>query len=103
SALKLDPANVSARIGLGNIYIKTERIQQAVDILEKAAASGTSFEAPFLLGSAYSKLGRNEDAVSAFYAALRLDSKQAEVYYQLAMVLSKLDRKTEREKALQKF
>jgi tetratricopeptide (TPR) repeat protein len=103
AALEQDPENQSALIGLANVYLKTGRAQPATDLLEKAIVSVRSFEPAFLLGSAYSSEGRYQDAVRAFQHAIQLDSSQAEVYYQMAMALGKLNRTEERTQALQRF
>jgi superkiller protein 3 len=103
SALEQDPENQSALIGLANVYLKTGRTRPATDLLEKAIVSVQSFEPAFLLGSAYSSDGRYEDAVRAFRRAIELDPSQAEVYYQMATALGKLNRTEERTQALQRF
>jgi tetratricopeptide (TPR) repeat protein len=41
--------------------------------------------------------------VQAFETALRFDSEQPEIHYQMAMALAKLDRLLERDKALKRF
>lgn len=103
AALTQDPKNASALTGLANVYLKTGRLQPATELLEKAIVSVSSFEPAFLLGSAYSSQGRYEEAVTAFQRAIQLDSRQAEVYYQMAMALGKLNRNEERTQALQQF
>jgi tetratricopeptide (TPR) repeat protein len=103
AALTQDPKNASAMTGLANVYLKTGRPQPATELLERAIVSVPSFEPAFLLGSAYSSQERYEEAVMAFQRAIQLDSGQAEVYYQLAQALGKLNRNEERTQALQHF
>jgi len=103
TALQQDATNASALIGLANVYLKTGRPQPATELLEKAIVSVQSFEPLFLLGSAYSNQGRYEDAVRAFQRAIQLDRNQAEVYYQMATALGKLNRSEERAQALEHF
>lgn len=103
AALRLDPKNPSALTGLANVYLKADRLSDSVGLLEKAVTVTRAFEPLFLLGSAYSKQGRYQDAVARFQEAIRLDSNQSEAYYQMATALGRLNRKDEREKALQQF
>jgi tetratricopeptide (TPR) repeat protein len=103
ATLAQDPKNASALTGLANVYLKTGRPQPATELLEKSVMAVPSFEPAFLLGSAYSSQGRYEEAVMAFQRAIQLDAGQAEVYYQMAMALGKLNRNEERTQALQHF
>jgi tetratricopeptide (TPR) repeat protein len=103
AVLAQEPENRSALTGLANVYLKTGRAQSAMDLLEKSSVSVGSFEPAFLLGSAYSSEGRYQEAVRAFQRAIQLDASQAEVYYQMAMALGKLNRTEERTQALQRF
>jgi len=62
-AREIDPRDLSASAGLARVYLQRSRDQQAADVLERALADhpGDRY-AMRLLGTAYRRLGRNEEA-----------------------------------------
>jgi Flp pilus assembly protein TadD len=83
-ALKLRPVYASALMGLGNLCLKNGEEDKAIDLLQKAVqAAPTAFEPRFLLGSAYNRLGRYNDALAELPTAVRLGDNESEVYYHL--------------------
>jgi tetratricopeptide (TPR) repeat protein len=103
-ALRLEPNQLSALLGLGYILVRRGEDQEAIPLLEKAAAAAPKEYRPhFLLGSAYNHMERFREAVGEFETALRLGSNDAEVYYQVARAYGKLDRQDDRRQALARF
>src|SRR5207302_6958055 len=96
-ALKLRPAHASALMGLGNLCLKNGEEERAIDLLQKAAqAAPNAFEPRFLLGSAYNRLGRYQNALTQLQSAVRLGgANESEVYYHLAKAYGGLDRQGE--------
>jgi tetratricopeptide (TPR) repeat protein len=103
-ALKQDSRSASALTGLANLAIKDGDDAQAITLLGQVVSlAPTAFEPHYLLGSAYSRLARYDQAVSEFQAALRLGGEQPEIYYQLARTLGALGRTEDRQRALTRF
>jgi tetratricopeptide (TPR) repeat protein len=80
-AIKLDPTFMEAYINLGVVYIKTERFEEAIDILQKAhninpehwLIKKNLVVAYINLGVSYGRSGRIMDGISAYHEALVLD------------------------------
>ncbi len=68
---EIDPSDVSSAVGLARVYLQRLQNQQAVDVLERALAkrSGDRY-AMQLLGTAYRRLGRVDEAEYALAAGL---------------------------------
>ena len=66
-------------------------------------AAPSAFEPRFLLGSAYNRLGRYQDALAQLQRAVRQGANEAEVYYHLARAYGGLGRPEERAQALARF
>jgi tetratricopeptide (TPR) repeat protein len=62
-AREIDPHDVSASAGLARVYLQRSENQAAVDVLERTLADNPGDRyAMRLLGTAYQRLGRNEEA-----------------------------------------
>jgi tetratricopeptide (TPR) repeat protein len=72
-AHELAPANVSALIDLGRTYAQLGDARKGLELLEKAAASGTNARALHELGRAYDNDGRPEQARKLRARAAALD------------------------------
>jgi tetratricopeptide (TPR) repeat protein len=104
AALQLRPGHASALIGFGNLCLKNGEEQRAIVFLQKAAAAAPkAYEPRFLLGSAYNRLARYQEALGELEAALRLGANESEVYYHLARAYGGLGRPDDRAKALARF
>jgi tetratricopeptide (TPR) repeat protein len=92
-------------MGLANLYLKKGEEARAISLLEQAVRGAPrAYEPRFLLGSAYNRLGRHEEALSQLQNALQLGGDgSAEVYYHLARAFGGLGRQEERRKALARF
>ena len=62
-----------------------------------------AFEPHFLLGSAYNRLGRYQDALAELQHAQRLGANDSELYYHLARAYAGLGKAEERSRALDQF
>src|SRR5262249_36186308 len=104
-ALRLDPGSASALMGLANLYLKQGGEGGAVSFLRKVAATAPkAYEPPFLLGSAFNRLGRAAEAVAELETALRLGGDEsAEVHYHLARAYGSVGRQDDRRRELARF
>ena len=69
--LRLKPDSASALTGLGNLSLKAGEEEAGIALLSKAVSVEPNASEPrFLLGSAYNRLGRYEEAVRELEAAL---------------------------------
>ena len=66
-------------------------------------AAPNAFEPRYLLGTAYNRLGRFQDALVQLQGAVRRNANEAEVYYHLARAYGGLGRQDERAQALARF
>jgi tetratricopeptide (TPR) repeat protein len=103
--LRRTPADASALMGLANLLLKQGEENQAIALLqESAAAAPKAFEPRYLLGAAYNRLSRFNEALVELQAALRLGgSSSAEVHYHLARTYGGLQRPEDRRAALARF
>ena len=72
-AHELAPENESALIDLGRTYVQLGDAPKGIELLEKAAASGTNARALFELGRAYANVGRAQEAAKLRARAAALD------------------------------
>jgi tetratricopeptide (TPR) repeat protein len=76
-AVEFDPALAVARLALGSLYLRTDRVELAVEQLGRAAElEPDSVEAHYQLGRAYTRLKRTAEAQAAFAASKRLNEGQ---------------------------
>lgn len=92
-----DPADASLRLNLGFVLLEqgalqpaVERLQQALDL--RRPADAFAHEALFLLGRAQAALGRADDALRSFEAALRAQPDFAPALEEGARLLHQLGR-----------
>ena len=106
-ALELDPEYALARAGLGHAYWEryqaTDQPQWATGaaaICEEAVALDAQLvEGHVCRGSAYSGLGRNEEALLAFTRAMTLEPESPDVLHGLAAVYERMGRPADAEDA----
>jgi Tfp pilus assembly protein PilF len=70
SALEARPGSAEAMDGLGHVSMRIEDFNSALRYFRVAAQRGHS-DGYFNLGKAYERLGRNEEAVSAYYTYVK--------------------------------
>ncbi|MBW1905821.1 MAG: tetratricopeptide repeat protein, partial [Deltaproteobacteria bacterium] len=70
SALEARPGSAEAMDGLGQVSMRIEDFESALRYFRVAAQRGQA-DGYFSLGKAYERLGRNEEAVSAYYTYVK--------------------------------
>ncbi|MDQ2776264.1 MAG: tetratricopeptide repeat protein [Acidobacteriota bacterium] len=103
-ALSLQPTNVSALVGLGNLDFKTDRSEQAVDVLSRAIRLDRHAYEPLVLRArAYSRLKKFPEALADFQAAIRLGARDPEINYYLSQTYRSMGREEDSRRALAEF
>lgn len=75
-ALRRDPKNFPANLLLGRMYLKQQKAEESIPLLQKAAALRPDAIDPHrLLADAYRQLGREESASRELSAAERIQTK----------------------------
>lgn len=84
TAIKSNPNDAEAYVGLASVYLEIEQPQKAVKELERAIAlEPRSWNARFELGMAYESLGKTEEAADQFWKAAAIDPNNEYAFYQL--------------------
>lgn len=108
----LERFNEAARLGPPNYYLQVyrarsllelDRSADAVKVLGPLAESTGSPESHYLLGKAWSRLGRFEEAAASFRKAMERNPAYAEACLGLGTALRRLGRKEEAGEALKRF
>ena len=87
--LQIDPANVSARYELGNVYLAQRQLEQAAIQYREAVRLSPSFaDAHNNLGVVLASLGQLGEAVDEFRIALRIDPSIASAQTNLQVARS---------------
>ena len=74
-ALRLDPRNFPANLLLGRLYLKQGKADEAIPLLQKAAALHPDAIDPHrLLADAYTQLGREQNASQEISEAERIQA-----------------------------
>ncbi|HYP26262.1 MAG TPA: tetratricopeptide repeat protein [Blastocatellia bacterium] len=78
-AISLDPSFAPARVAIGKLYFRLNRLQEAATHLERVTAEEPDFaDAHYQLGRVYTRLKRKADAEAEFAAFKRLgESKES--------------------------
>lgn len=83
-ALRSNPKNGHALMGLGDSYLNMGRAEQAIDTFKQLVRiRPRDSEAHFSLGDAYTYLGRYGESLDPFKRAIALRSNYAEAYFGL--------------------
>jgi len=78
TAIAMDPSEQNSYIGRGTVEMQTMNIDRAISDFAKAAQIAPSPLALYWLGRALESKGENQQAVTAYAAALQLDPAMAE-------------------------
>ena len=77
---------------MANIYLESDRLQDAVNEYKKAIKIKDDFAyAHYNLGCAYIRLGKLKDARNEFLKAVTINNQVPDFYYNLAYVYKKLN------------
>lgn len=69
-AIQNDPRHFASLFNLGVLLHRQQRPQEAAPLLDRAAAIANSYQVQLMRGSNFQQLGRREDAIRAWKAAL---------------------------------
>lgn len=94
------PEHASAQLALGNALVKAGAAAEALTHYDAALAISPGADAHYNRGVALAMLGRDQEAIDAWTAALRLDPALADAHFQLG---SEAERRGQTEIAVQQF
>ncbi|MCL6472681.1 MAG: tetratricopeptide repeat protein [Firmicutes bacterium] len=87
AAIKKNPRNAEAYIGLADVYLEMQDPQSALKNLERAVRlKPNSWNAHFEMGRAYDALGKEGEAIKHFTKAANIDPYNELGFYQLGRV-----------------
>lgn len=93
---RLAPWNADSWVFLSMVYMRAEDFARAAVVLEEGLKSSPdNFRVNFFLGVAYSRVGRNPDAVRVLEQARRINPNDIDALTQLALVYDNLKMFTE--------
>ncbi len=93
AAIRSDPRQAEAYLGLGYVYLMQEKYAEAVPVLQKATQLAPLDANGFgNLGIAYLQLGDLQKAEAALRRAVKIDPKNSKFWYELAVCLAEQDR-----------
>ena len=100
-AVALDPKSARAQFGLGNVYVRVNRLPEAEQAFKAAIANDPKMAgARANLGVVYYQLGQLGQAATAFQEALRIEPDDPSTLYLLAAVRLQENNLIEAEKLL---
>ncbi|MCA9210962.1 MAG: tetratricopeptide repeat protein, partial [Planctomycetales bacterium] len=85
-AVELNPNDPLSRKNLGAALVESNRPTEALPWLEQAAAALGTAEAHKDWATALLRLGRLDEAIERYQAALRIDANYAEAHYALSLI-----------------
>jgi tetratricopeptide (TPR) repeat protein len=103
-ALSEDPNLPMANYYLADILMRTQRLDQAVPLLEIVVAASPQFMRGYLqLGKCYATQGKVQEALKLFLKAVELEPKEKMVHYQLAQLYARLNLPDKQQQHLEIF
>jgi tetratricopeptide (TPR) repeat protein len=89
---KLEPHNAEYLYQIGNLFYQRGMKEPALAYLDKAFKSGkTSAELFFLMGKIYYEMSKTQEALGSFTNCVKLDPKNAEGHYYIAIILKAMN------------
>ena len=86
SGIAIAPKRIDLHAALGESYLMADRNDKAIGEIEKVLAVAPSARSYALLGLAYQRLGRFEEAKQAFSDGLKLDAHNASCLFHLGFI-----------------
>lgn len=96
------PPGLAAALEQGKALLEAGDAEEAIAVLEPVAKTGSSAEALFLLGNAYTRAGRLQEAEQAYRSALDLSPDDPDTLSNLGVVLYQMQRPSEAVEQFQK-
>ena len=104
TALRINPEQPSALLGIANVYMRKGKEDQAIGVLQKLVTLvPNDYKPHYLLGTAYNRESQYQNALNELNTALQLGGNESEIYYHLARAYGGLQRMDDRRDALLKF
>jgi protein O-GlcNAc transferase len=101
-AIALDPDSVPAWGGLGRVYLEKGDFREAESAFRKRLSLRTSIQHYVFLALALREMGRYQESVEACKAAINIDPKYDEAYFNLGLALDMSGRHEEAKIAIEK-
>ncbi|HZD60932.1 MAG TPA: tetratricopeptide repeat protein [Anaerolineae bacterium] len=90
AAIKKNPKDAEAHVGLAGIYLEAEQTDKAIEELNTAIKLDPhSWDARFELGMAYEALNKTDEAAHQFWLAASADPNNEYAFYQLGRLYHK--------------
>jgi tetratricopeptide (TPR) repeat protein len=86
SARKLNPRARTPLVGLGSLMLTRRKHEQALELLQEANAIREDAYTHYLIGVAFSELGRQGKAITHLEKAIQMDPDREEFHYRLGIV-----------------
>ena len=105
TALQIEPANLTARVSLGDLYLQMDKTDEAVGEYAQTIlySGGGNVDAHVGLAEVNLRLGDFPKAVAAAQKALGIDSTNLKSHYVLAVALLRSGRSEEGEAEMERF
>ena len=105
TALQIEPGNLTARVSLGDLYLQTEKTDEAAGEYAQAIlySGGKNVDAHVGLAEVNLRLGDFPKAVAAAQQALGIESGNLKSHYVLALALLRSGRSEEGEAEMDRF
>jgi TonB family protein len=95
-AIKLDPNDFGAKIGLASLYSRSKHFEEAVELYEEAIKEAPSLTLVYLsLGGDYAELGKYDEAEAAYKLVIEKRPGEVSAYIALGNLYMKVGRTTE--------
>ncbi len=102
--LKIDPDNAAAEFVLGELALKSEKVDEAIGRYSRAVKLDAGFADAYVgLGKALGAAGRTQEAVRPLETAVRLQPANPVTHYRLSIAYSHAGRKADAQKELALF
>ena len=95
-AIKLDPGDFGAKLGLASLYSRSKHFEEAVELYEEAIKEAPSLTVVYIsLGGDYAELGKYDEAEAAYKYVIEKRPSEVSAYIALGNLYMKVGRTTE--------